>query len=215
MFLAVAGVVLGLALGLVLPLAVRALVPEGALPISPELGVYAGPLARAALAGLLTTFVFAVWPLAIAREISPARLFRAIVAPSRRWPRRRYLVLLGLAVAGLVALAVVGVPQPVIGAWFVVTVVVAAVLLWGLTRLVLMAAGRIAHRGGFGLRLVIANLHRPGSPSPRVIVALGAGVTLSAAVAILAGNLSNECLRLPSRAPALYLIDVQPTSAPP
>ncbi|MFL5338388.1 MAG: ABC transporter permease [Geminicoccaceae bacterium] len=210
MLLAVAGVALGLALGLVLPLAVR-LVPEGALPISPELGVYAGPLARAALAGLLTTFVFAVWPLAIARETSPARLFRAIVAPTRRWPRRRYLALLGLGIAGLVALAIVGVPQPVIGAWFVVTVVVAAVLLWGLTRLVLMAAGRIAHRGGFALRLAIANLHRPGSPSPRVIVALGAGVTLLCAVAILATNLKNEIsLRLPSRAPALYLIDVQP-----
>ena len=62
MLLAVAGVVLGLALGLLLPLAVR-LVPDGVLPIAPDLGVYAGPLLRAALAGLLTTFVFAVWPL--------------------------------------------------------------------------------------------------------------------------------------------------------
>ena len=53
--------------------------PAGALPITPELGVYAGPLLRAALAGLLTTFVFALWPLAIARETSPASLFRALV----------------------------------------------------------------------------------------------------------------------------------------
>ena len=94
MLLAVAGVVLGLALGLLLPLAVR-LVPDGVLPIAPDLGVYAGPLLRAALAGLLTTFVFAVWPLAIAREVSPARLFRALVTPARRWPRRPYLVLHG------------------------------------------------------------------------------------------------------------------------
>ena len=125
----------GLALGLLLPLAVR-LVPEGTLPIAPDLGVYAGPLLRAALAGLLTTFVFALWPLAIAREVSPASLFRALVAPARRWPRRPYLLLLALAVAALAALAILGVPQPAIGAWFVLTVVVAAVLLWGLTRLV-------------------------------------------------------------------------------
>ena len=210
MVLAGAGTVLGLALGLLLPLGVR-LVPEGTFPISPELGVYGGPLLRAALAGLLTTFVFAVWPLAAAREISPARLFRAIVAPTRRWPRRPYLALLGVAVAGLAALAMLGVPQPVVGAWFVLTVLVAAVLLWGLTHLVLLVAGRLAHRGGFALRLAIANLHRPGSPSPRVIVALGAGVTLLSAVAILATNLDNEvALRLPSQAPALYLIDVQP-----
>ena len=70
-------------------------VPAGALPITPELGVYAGPLLRAALAGLLTTFVFALWPLAIARETSPASLFRALVAPSRRWPRRPYLAAAG------------------------------------------------------------------------------------------------------------------------
>ena len=210
MLLAVAGVVLGLALGLLLPLAVR-LVPEGVLPISPDLGVYAGPLLRAALAGLLTTFVFAVWPLAIAREVSPARLFRALVTPARRWPRRTYLATLGVAVLALAAVAILGVPQPSIGAWFVLTVAVAALLLWGLTRLLLLGASRLQHRGGFALRLAVANLHRPGSPSPRVIVALGAGVTLLAAVAVLASNLNNEvALRLPDRAPALYLIDVQP-----
>ena len=210
MLLAVAGVVLGIALGLLLPLAVR-LVPDGVLPIAPDLGVYAGPLARAALAGLLTTFLFAVWPLAIAREVSPARLFRALVTPTRRRPRSPYLVAMAVAVAALAGVAILGVPQPSIGAWFVLTVAVAALLLWGLTRLLLLAASRLQHRGGFALRLAIANLHRPGSPSPRVIVALGAGVTLLAAVAVLASNLNNEvALRLPSRAPALYLIDVQP-----
>ncbi len=195
---------------MLLPLAVR-LVPDGVLPIAPDLGVYAGPLARAALAGLLTTFLFAVWPLAIAREVSPARLFRALVTPTRRRPRSPYLVAMAVAVATLAGVAILGVPQPSIGAWFVLTVAVAALLLWGLTRLLLLAASRLQHRGGFALRLAIANLHRPGSPSPRVIVALGAGVTLLAAVAVLASNLNNEvALRLPSRAPALYLIDVQP-----
>ena len=72
-------------------------------------------------------------------------------------------------------------------------------------------ARRAQHRGGFALRLAIANLHRPGSPSPRIIVALGAGVTLLAAVAALASNLNQEVsLRLPTRAPSLYLIDIQP-----
>ena len=160
---------------------------------------------------MLTTFVFALWPLAVAREVSPASLFRSLVAPSHRWPRRRYLLMLAAAVATLVALAIVGVPQPTIGAWFVLTVIVAVALLWGLTRLVVLAARRVAHRGGFALRLALANLHRPGSASPRVIMALGAGVTVLAAIAVLATNLRNEvALRLPTRAPAIYLIDVQP-----
>lgn len=210
LLLAAVGVALGLGLGLLLPLAVR-FVPDGALPITPDLGIYALPLLRAALAGLLTTFVFALWPLAIAREVSPASLFRSLVAPSRRWPRRRYLLLLAAAVAALVALAVGGVPQPRIGAWFVLTVVVAVMLLWGLTRLVVLTARRSAGCGSFALRLALANLHRPGSSAPRVIMALGAGVTVLVAIAVLATNLRNEvALRLPSRAPAIYLIDVQP-----
>lgn len=210
LLLAAVGVALGLGLGLLLPLAVHIL-PEGTLPITPELGIYAGPLLLAAAAGLVTTVMFALWPLATAREISPAGLFRALVAPPRRWPRRPYLLALaGLAVA-LTAIAIAGVPQPSIGAWFVLTVAVAIVLLWGLTRLIVLLARRFAHRGGFPLRLALANLHRPGSASPRVIMALGAGVTLLAAVAVLAANLRNEIgLRLPERAPALFLIDIQP-----
>jgi putative ABC transport system permease protein len=209
LLLALAGTVLGLALGLVLPLA-AGLLPEGTLPIAPEPGLYPVPLLLAAAAGLVTTFVFALWPLAAAREVSPAGLFRALVAPPRRWPRRPYLALLAAAVLALAGIAVLGVPQPEIGGWFVLTVVAAAILLWGLTRLVVLVARRFAHRGGFALRLALANLHRPGSSSPRVIMALGAGVTLLVAVAVLAANLRREIRdSLPTRAPALYLIDIQ------
>lgn len=210
LLLGMAGVTLGLMLGLLLPLAVH-MVPEGTLPITPELGVYAGPLLLAAAAGLVTTVLFALWPLAIAREISPAGLFRALVAPPRRWPRRPYLAAMGGLVLALAAIAVAGVPQPKVGAWFVLTVVAAVLLLWGLTRVVTLLARRAGHRGGFALRLALANLHRPGSAAPRVIMALGAGVTLLVAVAVLAANLRNEIsLRLPERAPALFLIDIQP-----
>lgn len=212
LLLAALGVAIGLAAGLLLPLAVR-LVPEGALPITPDLGLPAAPLLLAAAAGLLTTLLFALWPLAAAREVSPAGLFRALVAPPRRWPRPGYLAALGGLAAALAGTAVLGVPQPSIGAWFVLTVLASALLLWGLTRLVVLLARRWGRRrrGGFALRLALANLHRPGSASPRVVMALGAGVTLLAAVAVLAANLRQEiALRLPARAPALFLIDVQP-----
>lgn len=210
LMLAGAGVALGLCLGLLLPLSVRFL-PEGMLPLTPDLGVYLAPLVRAAAAGIVTTLVFALWPLAIAREISPASLFRTIVTPARRWPRRRYLAMLAAALLTLILIATAGVPQPRIGAWFVLTALAAALLLWAATRVVLAVAKRLAHRGGFALRLALANLHRPGSSAPRVIIALGAGVTVLAAIAVLAANLRQEVVqRLPTEAPALFFIDIQP-----
>ena len=53
-------------------------VPVGLLPLAPDLGIHLGPLLQAALTGLLATLVFAIWPLAVARDVSPARLFRAL-----------------------------------------------------------------------------------------------------------------------------------------
>lgn len=205
-----AGVTAGLAVGLLLPLMVR-LLPDGLLPVTPALGVQLVPLARAAVAGIATALAFALWPLAIARETSAAGLFRALVAPPRRWPRRRYLVMLGLAVLALALVAIVGVPQPRIGAWFALTALAASVLLWGLTRLILRLARRLGHRGGFALRLAIASLHHPGASAPRVIIALGAGVTVLVAIAVLAANLRQEIAgRLPTDAPSLFFIDIQP-----
>src|SRR5262249_22132464 len=76
--LAVIGLGAGVVLGQLLPLAVY-LVPEGTLPVLPTYGFYAGPVLIAATAGLLTTLAFALLPLASAREVSAAGLFRTLV----------------------------------------------------------------------------------------------------------------------------------------
>ena len=210
LLLAVLGTAFGLLLGLALPMAVL-LLPAGLLPVTPDPGLAPMPLLLAAAAGLATTLLFALWPLAVAREVTPAALFRALVAPQRRWPRRPYLAALaGLALL-LALIAVAGVPQPALGGWFVLTVLAAVLLLGLLTRAVVLLARRLGQRGGFALRLALASLHRPGSSAPRVIMALGAGVTLLVAVAVLAANLRAEIAqRLPAHAPALFLIDIQP-----
>jgi putative ABC transport system permease protein len=62
--------------------------------------VYARPMAEAAIYGLLTALLFALWPLARAREVRAAGLFRDIVSPNAQWPARRFLWIIGgLAVA--------------------------------------------------------------------------------------------------------------------
>ncbi len=60
------------------------------------------------------------------------------------------------------------------------------------------------------LRLGIANLHRPASPAPLLLVALGLGLTTLTAVALIQGNIREQILGgLPQEAPSFFFIDIQ------
>lgn len=208
--LASVGVVVGLVLGQALPIATR-LLPEGTLPVALDYRLYPAPLLLAAGCGLLTALVFALWPLALAREVTPASLFRSMVQDQRVWPRRVHLAQLGVAVAALAALAVVGVPRPELGAWFVVGTAFCLAGLALLARALLRLLRGAGGRGGFAWRMAIGTLTRHGSGSVSVVTALGTGLAVLVMVALLQRTLTVEVEQsLPARAPAVLFIDIQP-----
>lgn len=204
---------IGIALGLVIGQAAPRLLSAAAghlLPIQLALDFYPIPLLVAAACGLLTTLVFAIWPLARARQVSPAGMFRALVVPPGRLPPRAALIGLGLALIALAALAVIGVADRRLGAIFVAVAAVGAVLLVGLAHVFLAGIRLIGQRGSARTRIALANLRRPGAQTAGVIVALGAGLTVLTMVALLERNLAAELeVRLPGRTPAVYFIDIQ------
>ncbi|MGY4803715.1 ABC transporter permease, partial [Teichococcus aerofrigidensis] len=64
------------------------------------------------------------------------------------------------------------------------------------------------------LRLGLANLHRPGAPTPLLLVALGIGLTTLSAIAMIEGNLRRQIGgQLPQAAPNFYFIDIQSDQA--
>ena len=203
------GVAIGLALGVLAPATIAWLLGDG-LPVPAALGFYPRPLALAAVFGLLTALAFALWPLARAREVSAASLFRDLVAGERRHPRAPYVAVVGAIGLALAGLAVVSVGNKPLALWFVGGSIVALVVLRaaaeGLTRLA--RAARTVRRPR--LRLALANLHRPGAATAGMVVALGMGVTLLVGVALVAGNIAAEIeARLAGDTPALYAIDIQ------
>jgi putative ABC transport system permease protein len=207
--LASVGILLGLSIGLIAPWLLQA-VAAPLLPIRVVSGWYPLPLLIAGGAGLLTALAFAIWPLARAREVSPAAMFRALIAPPRRRPPVGVLALLGLSVLGLALLALLGVADRWLGLIFIAVALGAAGLLAGLAALLLRAVRRIGRRGGARTRIALANLHRPGAGAAGVITALGAGLAVLTMVALIERNLAAEIdLRLPERAPSLFLIDLQ------
>jgi putative ABC transport system permease protein len=209
MVLAAAGIAIGLVAGFGLTwLAAQAL--AGALPVPPRLGVYPAPLALAALYGLLTALAFALWPLGRAGRIPGAALFRDTVTATPGWPSRGIILANIAAGAALAALVVGTAEQPSFALGFVGGAA-ATLLLFRLGAAGLMAAARaLRHVRRPSLRLGLANLHRPGAPTPTMLVALGIGLTTLAAVATIEGNLRRQLAEnLPNAAPSFFFIDIQ------
>ncbi len=209
MTLALIGIGIGLVLGTILPLLAQLLL-SNLLPFKAAFGLYWLPILSAAGFGFLTALAFAIWPLARAMEISPAVMFRELVAPARRMPQWIYIVATIVAFAALAALAFALAPDVRLAAGFTIGTVIAFVLL-RLTGWFLMWLARRVPRPRFVIgRLALSNIYRPGAPTPAVVLSLGLGLTLLAAIALIDANIRRIMSEeIPTEAPSFFFIDIQ------
>lgn len=213
MAIALVAVGVGLAAGAALPFLIERLYAAN-LPTPAQVGIYPGPLLLAAIFGLFSAAAFAVPPLARAREIAPASLFRDIVARAQRRGRLPYLAAAAGCAALVIGLAVFVSPTPLFALWFLAGIAGGLAILraaaWGL-RIVLL---RLPRPQRPGLRLALANLTRPGAATAGVVVALGLGLTLLASVSLLDRTISAQVASsLPAQAPSFFFIDIQSDEA--
>jgi putative ABC transport system permease protein len=208
--LAGVGVAGGLLLGGLAPAAIAPLV-SGLLPIELRLGLYPLPLGIAALSGLLTVLVFALWPLAAIGRIPAAALFRDTITPARRQVPPLVAATTIMAALALAALVVATAPDRRVALWYVGGAIAAFALFQLAGMAIVAAARRLPRPSRPVLRLALANLHRPGTPTRRIVLSLGLGLSVLAAVALVQGNLAVEVeTRLAEHAPADFFIDIQP-----
>jgi putative ABC transport system permease protein len=215
LIIALVGILLGLTVGALAPWVLSDLLADR-LHVAGRPGLFATPLLLAAGFGLLTALAFSLWPLARAREVTAAGLFRDLVVPARRWPRARYTAATAAAALAFAGLAVCTSDDRWLAAYFVVGAALTLSAFRGAGHLLARLAARASRserivQGRPGLRLALANLHRPGAPMPHVVLSLGIGLTVLVAVALVEGNLAEELSeRMPVDAPAYYFIDIQP-----
>ena len=204
---------IGIAIGLVLaaltpPVAGWAL--QNVLPVAGGGGFFPGALATAALFAFLTTLLFALPPLGRARDVPATALFREQGFEARGWPRAPYLIAAGALALLLAGLAIALSVDRFVAAVFIGGVAFAFVVL----RLLAVAVQALAKRApkvrSAPLRLAIGNIHRPGALTPSVVLALGLGLTLLAALALIDGNLRRQISgSLPQQAPNFFFVDIQ------
>ncbi|GGF30642.1 glycosyl transferase family 1 [Aliidongia dinghuensis] len=212
--LALVGVALGLVIGAVAPWGVVALAGDK-LPVAARLALYPRPLGLSALFGALVALAFSLWPLARARGVPAAALFRAaILGLEGRLGWRDGLATVVVALA-LACLAIGTADDKRLAFWFVGGVVAALVLFRGASAGIMAAARRLPAMRWPSLRLAVANLHRPGAATPSVVLSLGLGLTVLVAVALVESSLGREVTeRLPAAAPSTFFIDIQPDEVP-
>ncbi|MBT8415974.1 MAG: FtsX-like permease family protein [Silicimonas sp.] len=212
--LTIVGLALGLSLGAVLPIVLAPLL-ESRLPVPTDFSFHIKPLAEAALYGTLAAFIFTIWPLARVEEMRAAALFRDIEAPMRHLPRFRWIALTTILMAVLVASAAI-----LSGLW-TLTLGTAGGLLSAFAMLVMAAGGarRLARRaarsrmmrGKSIWRLALGSIGGPGGEATSVVLSLGLGLTVLAAVGQIDANLRGAIARdLPEVAPSFFMVDIQP-----
>ncbi|ARS27353.1 ABC transporter permease [Sphingomonas sp. KC8] len=202
-----AGILAGILAGSLVPLAVVALAGD-ALPVQPHFALHVAPLGLAAAYGVLIALLFVLAPLARARAVTPASLFRGGVETAAR-PTGRVLAAILATLAAIVALAIGTARDPGFAAIFVAAVAGLLVLLTLLGWAVRAGAARLPRSRRPLLRLAIANLHRPGAQTGRLVVALGLGLTLFATLAVIETNLSGQIdSTVPQRAPSFFALDI-------
>ena len=209
MALAGAGILAGVALGATLPVVASGLL-AGVLPVPPVAGLYPVPLLLAATFGLLIALCFALWPLGRAARIPGGALFRDGLLPDGTQPSRGLIVANVAVAVALVGLTVATATDRVFAMWFCAAAL-GTLILFRLGALALMRLARSApHLPSPWMRLGIANLYRPGAPTPLLLLSVGLGLSTLAAVALIQGNIRREILdQLPSNAPSFFFVDIQ------
>lgn len=204
---AAAAIVAGLAVGSVMPMAIGWAAGD-ILPVAPGFNLHPLPLAVSAIYGLLIALAFALPPLARARTVPAAGLFRAIVEGDSQIDRRSAIWVVA-SIAAIVALAVMTAREP----WFSLAFIGAAfgllLLLTGIAWLLRTIAARLPRPKAPLPRLALANLHRPGAQTQALVVALGLGLTLFVTLAGIQTSINNEIKNsVPERAPSFFVLDI-------
>jgi putative ABC transport system permease protein len=186
---------------------------EARLPIPAAFAIYPGPLFEAALYGLLAAAIFTLWPIARTEDIRAATLFRDALAAGSALPAPRYIIATALLLALLIGAAIA-----FSGTWeltlFTAGGIAGALLLLTLAAALARVTARKvqpATRGRPALRLALGAIGARGGETTSVVLSLGLGLAVLAAVGQIDGNLRRAIQSdLPDIAPSYFFVDIQP-----
>ena len=208
------GLAIGLALGAVVPFAIAPFV-TATLPVPLDINLQPSALLEAAIYGILTALIFTLWPLARTEQVRAATIFRDAGAAGA-WPRLPYLLVIAALVAALVGIAAAFASVPMLAfataGGVIGALAILALAALGLRSIARRAARARALRGYTALRMAMGAISNPREGASAVVLSLGLGLTVLAAVGQIDSNLRRAIATdLPDRAPSYFFLDIQNT----
>ena len=214
--LSLLGIAMGLALGAAIPLALGPFL-EARLPVPAVFTIHPAPLLEAAIYGALTALIFTLWPLSRTEEVRAATLFRDALSSSKILPPLRMLAVILLLLAALIGTAVAFSGAAMLTLW-TAGGILGALLLLVLTAFAVRALTkrmRGVARGRPVLRWALAAIGGQRDEATSVVLSLGLGLSVLAAVGQIDGNLRGAIARdLPDVAPSYFFVDIQRDQMP-
>lgn len=209
MVLAIIGIAIGLVAGAAIPFLASGFL-RNVLPVETAMGIYPQELALAVLYGVLTTLVFALWPLGKIQDISPTALFRDGADAGSRLPGWPYLIAFLASAVALASAAIFLSYDPFIASVFVGACAGAFILLRVVAEIIMAVAKRVPRPKSTPWRLAIGNLHRKGALTPSVVLSLGLGLALLVCLTLIDSNLRRQLSStIAEQAPSFFFVDIQ------
>lgn len=204
--LALVGIGIGLAIGAASPF-LLGWIARNRLPVPVLFALYPWPLIKAGVFGLLAAAAFSLLPLARARTTPPSSLFRRDLAG--RVDVGLETVGLAVAVAGLVGLALVTAPSPLVAGVMIGGVLIGFGLLWLIGQGATALAAQLRRFAHGAVRIGLANLSGPGSAARTASPSIGFGVALLTAVVLIQSSLLAEVTQTaPRTAPSMVFTQI-------
>lgn len=165
----------------------------------------------------MTALLFTLWPLARAEEVRAATLFRDALGSAKLLPARRYVLATLALIVLLVGANALLSGNPRLTIWAAGGVLGALAALSAAAWLIRALARRSTRlaRGRPALRWALGAIGGPGESAGAVVLSVGLGLSVLAAIGQIDGNLRIAIARdLPDVAPSYFFVDIQKDQMP-
>jgi putative ABC transport system permease protein len=209
MLIGLAGSLIGIVIAALVPLATSSVLMQY-LPLQIERSLQIGPLFLAGLFGVLTTLGFALIPIGRTKDVKPTLLFRDAAIEGGQQAGQAWWLSAVFVLALTAGLAVFVSEERRTAVYFLGGALAGFLLLGFVSMLVIALAKRVPRSRSTVWRLAVGNLHRPGAITRPVVISLGLGLTLLAAISLIDVNLRGQISgNIAGKAPDFFFTDIQ------